>query len=398
MQPTRRRYLAVAGTGIGGAVAGCLSAGSNITYPEPEPEDGGSSDGSGNESDPSEPEPDPVENINTRLADETTRIYEELRWFETEYEDTIAQYRSRLREVVDSVSFLLETLDSEGLIEAQELEDVQTFADEVAIDVNGSLEPQFTNEYNFWGINRNHFPVAERFRKREDWDRVRTELEAVLRAYRGASTTEELKRRHSPNPIDNRLHGWFGGGGKMYEVRYVRDDDEHFDTTNSRLPGHGVYVVNDSERSVSFLQTPIGGEPRGVLTSMDTDFAPFVESNDRTYRLYVQLHNVGNSGDIDPRQGESTGVYAQKYEDLRAADAAFESVLSDKVAEDTVRWGSETWNRVLYTRDGDREYAYLIRAGSYLFAVGPSRTAWEEREDGWNELLNGTWVIPSTQQ
>jgi len=219
MQPTRRRYLAVAGTGIGGAVAGCLSAGSNITYPEPEPEDGGSSDGSGNESDPSEPEPDPVENINTRLADETTRIYEELRWFETEYEDTIAQYRSRLREVVDSVSFLLETLDSEGLIEAQELEDVQTFADEVAIDVNGSLEPQFTNEYNFWGINRNHFPVAERFRKREDWDRVRTELEAVLRAYRGASTTEELKRRHSPNPIDNRLHGCFGGGGKMYEVR-----------------------------------------------------------------------------------------------------------------------------------------------------------------------------------
>ena len=397
MQPTRRRYLAVAGVGIGGAVAGCLSSGSNIAYPEPEPEESGSQDGTGDESEPSEP--DPVENINTRLADETTRIYEELRWFETEYDETISAYRSRLREVVDSVSFLLETLESDGRIEAEELEDVQTFADDVAIDVAGSLEPQFTDQYNFWGINRNHFPVAERFRQREDWDRVRTELEMVLRAYRGASTTEELRRRHSPNPIDNRLYGWFGGGGnKMFEVRYIRDDGDHRATTNDQLPGNGVYVVNDSSRGIVFLRQPIGREPRSVLSSMDSDFDPFVEPTDRTYRLYVQVHNVGNSGDINPTQRESMGVYAQKYEDLRAADAAFESVMSDKVAEDTVTWGSETWTRVLYNRDGDREYAYFIRAGTFLFAVGPSQTAWEEREDGWNQLLNGTWVIPNTTQ
>jgi hypothetical protein len=393
MQPTRRRCLAVAGVGIGVGVAGCLSSGSNITYPEPQPDD---NSGGSSEDNPEEPEPDPVENINTRLADETTSIYEELRWFETQYDDAISQYQSRIREVVESLKFLLDTLEQEGRIEATELEDVKSFADEVAIDLNGMLEPQFTDQYNFWAVNRNRFPTVEKFRKREDWDRVKSELEAIRSAYRGASTSEELRSRHSPNPIDNRLYGRFGGdGSQMFEVRYVSDEDGHHQsTTNRQLPGYGVYVINDASREVNFLSSAIGRAPRNVLPSMDTTFAPFEASTDRSYRLYVQVHDVGTGGNIDPTENTRMGVYGQKYADLAAADAALESVMADKQLEDTVEWGSETWNRVIYTRDDERTYAYVIRAGSFLYAVGPSRTAWEEREDNWDALLTGTWVRP----
>jgi hypothetical protein len=391
MQPTRRRCLAIAGVGIGAGVAGCLSSGSNITYPEPDEEP---SDGS--EGEPTEPEPDPVENINTRLADDTANIYEELRWFETEYTEAISQYQSRIREVVDSLKFLLDTLETEGKIEAAELEDVKSFADEVAIDVNGMLEPHFTNQYNFWGVNRNRFPTVERFRQRADWDRVKSELEAIRSAYRGASTSEELRSRHSPNPIDNRLYSRFGGDeSKMFEVRYISDEDGHHQaTTNGKLPGYGVYVINDASRNVNFLQSPIGRAPRNVLPSMDSTFAPFQASTGRSYRLYVQVHNVGGSGGVDTSRTTSMGVYGQKYTDLNAADAAFESVMADKEIEGTVEWGSETWNQVIYSRDGNRIYAYFIRAGSFLYAIGPSRTAWEERDDNWNGLLTGTWLIP----
>jgi hypothetical protein len=109
----------------------------------------------------------------------------------------------------------------------------------------------------------------------------------------------------------------------------------------------------------------------------------------------VRVHAVGESGAINPGKTESMPVYGQKYTDLRAADAAFSSVVADKQIEDTVEWGQETWNRVLYDRNGDRFYSYFLRAGSFLFAVGPSRTPWEEREEGWNSLLNGTWVNPN---
>ena len=129
---------------------------------------------------------------------------------------------------------------------------------------------------------------------------------------------------------------------------------------------------------------------------MDDRFAPFEESTDRSYRLYVRIHSVGNSGNVNPGQTESFSVYGQKYESLRTAETAFESVMSDKQLEDTISWGSEAWNRVLYSRNSERLYAYFIRAGSFLYAVGPSKTPWEEREDDWNALLEGTWMNPQS--
>jgi len=129
---------------------------------------------------------------------------------------------------------------------------------------------------------------------------------------------------------------------------------------------------------------------------MDDDFSPFEYSPNRRYRLYVRIHDVGGSGDVNPRDTDSFAVYGQRYDDLVAADEAFEAVIDaeDMRIEDQEEWGSETWNQVLYRKEGRRMYAYLIRAGTYLFAVGPSRTAWEERDDDWNELLEETWMKP----
>ncbi len=387
MQPTRRRYLAITSVGIGTGVAGCLSSGSNITYPDPEPDE--PEDEQEDEAEDDEPD---VEAINERLADDTDELYEEIRWFETEYDGMIREHRSRVREVVDAVESLLETLEEDGQIDQDQLEDVESFAEEVAGEVNEIPEPQFEDHFNYQGVN-SQFSDADRFRRREDWERVESELREIRSTYRGASSSSSLSRRYASNPIDNRLYDWFGGGEKMYETRYISDERNHHpDEDADDVPGFGVYVINDSSRRIS--HKPIGQAPLRVLSSMDDDFAPFEEPADRRYRLYVRIHDVGDSGDVNPRETDSFAVYGQRYDDLVAADEAFESVTATKDIEDEEEWGDETWNQVLYSKDGQRMYAYLIRAGTYLFAVGPSRTAWEEREDDWNELLDETWMNP----
>lgn len=394
MPPTRRRYLLLAGAGVGVGGSGCLS-GSNITYPEQEV-DTDPGDNSGEPAEPDEPEEPPVENINPRLASETTDIYDELRWFETEHDETIDRYQSRIREVVDAIDSLLESLDADGQLGTDQLGDVRDFANEVVSGVNEIPEPYFNDHFNYPALNNSHFPEIERFTKLEDWERVRTELEKLRSSYRGASSSRALDQRYSPNPIDNRLFDWFGGESAetMFEVRYISDDPNHHpDIEDQDVAGYGVYILNDATRNIK-RYTPIGRAPLRVLSSMNEQFAPFEVSTDRSYRFYVQVHSVGGSGDVDPETTESMPIYGQKYEDLRAADAAFESVMGDKLIEGKEQWGEETWNQVLYTRNGRRIYGYFIRAGSYLFAIGPSRTPWGDREDDWDKLITGTWLKP----
>jgi len=247
--------------GIGVGVAGCLSSGSNITYPEQTGESDGSEEPDETES-PEESEEPSGTPINTRLADETTRVYDELRWFETEYDATMQQYRSRLRDVYTETESLLETIADEGRLDAQPLEDVETLAADVASTVTEIPEPQFTNHISFAAVNDDGFPEAKRFRDREDWDRVEDELEYVARIYGNASTIKATKERYSPNPIDNRLYGWLGGdeAGTMFEIRHLSDDPDQHDDADQRLPGHGVYVVSDSSREIEYLDRPMGGD------------------------------------------------------------------------------------------------------------------------------------------
>ncbi|ATW89311.1 hypothetical protein halTADL_2580 [Halohasta litchfieldiae] len=401
MQPTRRRCLAIAGVGIGAGVAGCLSSGSNITYPERTDGSDGQPDASGNgDESPGESEEPSGDPINSRIAEETASIYDELRWFETEYDRTMRTYRGRLRDVYTEVESLLETLTTDGRLDAQPLEDVEAFANDVASTVIEIPKPQFTGHINFSAVNDDRFPVAKQFRNRKDWDRVERELEYVARIYGEASTVKATEERYSPNPVDNRLHEWLAGDepGTMFEIRHRSDDPDQHDDADQRLPGHGVYVVNDSSREIEYLDRPMGGRRYELLSSIDNRFEPFAESTDRRYQLYVRFHDVGTSGRIDPTQTDPLAVYGQQYADLAAAEAAFETVVAseafDLEIESQVDWGDETWNQVLYTKDGQRFYAYFCRADSYLFAVDPSPTPWEERSDEWTELLSGTWLNP----
>lgn len=403
MNPTRRRCLAAAGASFGVGVAGCLSTGSNVTYPDAEPdgsdtgEPGGSGDTDGSDGLDEPAEPD-VEAINERLATETDEIYDELRWFETDYESTSRQYRGRLGKVVDEISDLLETLESTGQITAMAVETGRSVADEEAADVHELFEPQFEDHYNFAALNRQRFETIDRFRRREDWDRVERELQSLHNIYRTLSLRREVEQRYSPNPIENRLFEWFGNTDEsMYEVRYISDQSGHHPNTDSREPGFGVYVLGDASREIRHLSTPIGQRNRAARSTIDDAFGPFAESTGRSFRLYVRIHGIDTSDDIDPEATDSLPVFIQRYDDMVGADEAFESIMAEKDIEETVEWASETWNQVLYTRDGRRHYVYFMRANSYLFAVGPSRTPWEERDDDWDVLLDGTWVRPTEQ-
>lgn len=419
MQPTRRRYIASVAVSIGAGVAGCLSSRSNINYPEeagdPNGEPGDGSDDSGpgtdtngsenpdesGESDGSDDSNEPAgEPINSRLAEETTTIYDELRWFETEYDKTMREYRGQLRDVYTDVESLLETLADEGRLDAQPLEDAEALATDVASTVNDIPEPQFGGHISFSTINDDRFPEAKQFRDRSDWDRVERELESISRIYGEASTVEATNERYSPNPIDNRLYKWLAGDETetMFEIRHRSDDPDQHDDADQRLPGHGVYVVDDSSREIEYLDRPMGGKRYDLLSSMDSRFEPFAESTNRRYRLYVRIHDVGSSGSIDPTTTDPIPVYGQRYESLGAAEAAFETVVTNEAfdleIESEVEWGDETWNEVLYTMDDQRFYAYFSRTDASLFAVDPLRTPWEERDDERTELLDGTWLNP----
>ncbi|MFW6321855.1 MAG: hypothetical protein ACOC0Z_08375 [Halohasta sp.] len=398
MQPTRRRCLAITGVGIGVAVGGCLSSGSNINYPEPPDDEDDGSDADSNESNDSDDDEgeDEVEPINTRLADETDEIYEELRWFETEYEDMRIDYKGRLREVYNELKDLRETLAEDGRIEETQLESVQTLAEDVADTVNDIPGDRFTGHVDFEQVNENNFPEADKFRRREDWDRVDDELRDLERVYGRTSTDEEIRERYSPNPIDNRLYGWFAPEteNRMFEVRHISDDPADHEDDDQRLPGHGAYVVEDSEREIEYLDRPLGGPRWELLSSLNDDFDEFDEPTNRRYRLYVRLHDVDDDGEIDPTETDSVPVFAQRYEDVEAADAAVTAVMSDKVVEDTVEWGDEEWDRALFDDDGDRIYVHVLQAGAFLFAVNPSETAWEERDDDWDRPIDGTWINP----
>jgi len=405
MQPTRRRCLAAVGLSIGAGVAGCLSTGSNVNYPDADPPEVGNEttdpEESENEStEPDEQEPDAdesdVEAINERLADETDEIYDELRWFETEYESTSREYRSRLGDVVDALEELIAELDTTGELSAESVSDTRPLAHRKAADVHELFEPQFDDHYNFEALNRQRFDTIDRFRSRQDWERVDRELQSLRNIYRTLSLRREVESRYSPNPIENRLYEWLAGDreDRLFELRYVSDRSDHHPDTDSSEPGYGVYVIDDASRQIRHLETPIGQRNRTARSTIDEAFAPFTESTGRSYRLYVRIHDVEASGSINPEDTDSLAVYGQRYVDMAAADAAFESVMDEKDLEETVEWGDETWNRVLY---GRRHYAYFMRAGSFLFAVGPSQTPWEERDDDWNELLDGTWIKPTIQ-
>ncbi|MFW5977692.1 MAG: hypothetical protein ACOCP2_00460 [Halohasta sp.] len=408
MQPTRRRYLAVTGVGIGAGVAGCLSSGSNVTYPEVDAESESDSDSgpktneSTNESAEGSNDDESVESINSRLAEETAPIYDELRWFETEYADTMLDYKGELRDVYAELKSLLETLAADGRIEAEQLREVETLARDVAGSVNEIPEPQFTNHADFQQVNDDRFPVVERFRKREDWDRVERELDYIARIYGNASTDESIQERYSPNPVDNRLYEWVNTGDSdtMLEVRHISDDPEAHDDEDQRLPGHGVYVVDDSSREIEYLDRPLGGPRRELLSRVEDTFSPFSETAGRSYRLFARLHETSDSGGIDPTETDSINLFVQQYIDREAAAEAFDAIMADKTIEDTEQWGDETWNKVLYDDDSDRHYTHFLRADSLLFVVAPSETPWEERDEddeddnSWTDPLDGTWLNP----
>ncbi|MFO7832655.1 MAG: hypothetical protein R6V31_01020, partial [Halohasta sp.] len=349
-----------------------------------------------------------------RLAEETAPVYTELRWFETEYDDTMTEYKGRLREVYEALNSLRETLDEDGRISAGQLSDVEELAGEVAGSVNELPRPQFSNHIDFQQVNEDRFDDIRRFRRREDWDRVDDDLRRLARVYGNASTDARIRERYSPNPVDNRLYDWLtpGDGRRLFEFRHVSDDsDDH--EGGGRLPGHGLYVVDDSRREIDDLDRPLGGSRWELFSRLEGLFDPFSESAGRRYRLFGRLHDISELDEdetiddnetIDPQETDSVTLFVQEFVDTETAAAAHDAVMTDKATEDEDEWGEETWKQVLYDYDGDRYYAHFLRADAFLFAVNPTQTAWEERDeddddndddDSWTDPIDGTWLNPN---
>ena len=402
--PSRRQYLLLSGTSLTSALSGCMSAGNLVGGDSSEDESSGEQNSTANESttnetkeDPEDSEEDVEEESKSeepRLGSKTEKIFQELRWFETEYESIFDEYRSQLHRASESLKGLLESLDAEGEITMEEFESTSSLLDEVAESVSGMFKPHFTDEYNFAALNYNYVPEIRRYVEFNDWSPAREQIEELRNAYRATSASSHVLERYPRRPIDNRLHSWFGGGNKMYEVRYVGDDSSHRHS-DSEYPGFGRYVVNNANREVSY--EPIGGAPRRVYSTIQSEYSSFFAEKDRTFTIYLNVHNVGSDGNIDPSTTNSDSVLIQRYTDTEAAEYAFEYITDKNRVDGEEEIGKEVWTRIAYMDDEDkRMYAFAIQSGKYIFAIGPSSDIWEKRSGNWNNLLNGTFILSST--
>lgn len=397
MPPSRRQVLRISVLGTGITLSGCTS-GSNVVYPSTEAADEESDrtdsseidqrSESSAESDTETRNPQQSTAEHRRLADETDRIFEELRWFETRYSNAVSTYQQALKDATADVQYLRGEINPANSYEANldEIQQIEDSVSEILEGVTADFEPHYTDHAGIANATRSYFRRATLFTDRRDYVRVDEELRQLADYYHSRALPESIEDRYPSDPIANRLYDWVMVNQELrpllFSFQYTPD-------------GFGAYVANDGALNIV-------GEPVDVhaKSRIDELFAPFDAPELRRRTVYTEIQPIEALTPVDNglerSDTETIALKIQQFPDSDDAETAYSDILSDKWVEDEERWAPEPWHQVYYRRDGRTIYAYSIRAGRYIFSLAPSRTPWEERDD-WNRLLEGTWIHPLTE-
>jgi hypothetical protein len=399
MELTRRGLLGI-GASVG--VAGCLSTGdSNVRYPEtptdvalaeaeatPVASDATDGDGSPRETESAVP--------NERLAAELDRVYGEIEWFATDYDDAIEAYQRVLGKAAAAVG----RVRDQAAFDADSLGVVRRATDRAVAVTDRELGGHFGVDAQLREEVDAHLATIRRFADRGDLDRVDEELERLGDYLRGVRSDLFVRRVLSDRQVDATLY------------RYLHDgtvDPDADDDRDEARPGlfeihHSASYAGYAYAGPRYLdREPFGddvgddaNEGRELLARQRVAFAGVEEATGRTGYAYVVSHAVPDAADqptdLEPLEYPHTSLFVQRYADVAAATTAVETLFETAVGrEGDYSFGRDRWHRVYYDADGDVIYAFLIQAGPFVVVAAPSEVAWEERVD-WTAALDRLWL------
>ena len=404
MELTRRALLGTA-TALG--LTGCLGAGdSNVAYPETgtparTPTDAALADAA--------PDPAAVDEEeavqqteptvpNRRLATEIARVYGEIEWFATDYDDAIHAYQRTLGNTMATVERVRDAAE----FDANSLGLVRRATDRAVATAEAELGGHFGIPAQMREEIDRHVATIRRFADRGDLDRVDEELERLHDYLGGIRSDLFVRRVLSDRQIDATLYRHLHDGTPD-------DDDDDNDDDDEAAPGlfevhHSTGYSGYAYAGPRYIQRdPFDDAPnddentgRELLARQRLQFEAPSEATGRTGFAYVVSYAVPDAdaqpSNLDPLDYPYTSLFVQRYDGVDAATEAVETLLETAVSQEGwYSFGRDRWRRVYYRGDGDVTYAYLIQAGPFVLVAAPSEVAWEERVD-WTAPLDRLWL------
>jgi hypothetical protein len=404
MELTRRALLGTA-TALG--LTGCLGSGdSNVAYPETgtptrTPTDAALADAA--------PDPAAVDDEeavqqtepsvpNRRLATEVGRVYGEIEWFATDYDDAIHTYQRTLGNAMATVERVRDAAE----FDANSLGLVRRATDRAVATAEAELGGHFGIPGQMREEIDRHVATTRRFADRGDLDRVDEELERLHDYLGGIRSDLFVRRVLSDRQIDATLYRNLHDGT-------VDDNDDDDDDEDEADPGlfeihHSTGYSGYAYAGPRYIQrdpfddAPGDDENTGqeLLARQRLQFEAPSEATGRTGFAYVVSYAVPDEDDqpsnLAPLDYPYTSLFVQHYDGVAAATDAVEALLETSVSQEGwYSFGRDRWRRVYYRADGDVTYAYLIQAGPFVLVAAPSEVAWEERVD-WTAPLDRLWL------
>mgnify|MGYP006914288045 FL=1 len=401
MELTRRALL---GTAAALGLTGCLGADdSNVAYPEPGTPAPTPTDAAFADAAPASAAVDETEPVrrteptvpNRRLASEVARVYGEIEWFATSYDDAIHTYQRTLGNAMATVERVRDAAD----FDANSLGLVRSATDRAVATAEAELGGHFGIPGQMREEVDRHVATTRRFADRGDLDRVDEELERLHDYLGGIRSDLFVRRVLSDRQIDATLYRSLHDGT-------VDDDDDDDDEADPGLfevhhsTGYSGYAYAGPryiERD-PFDDAPGDDENAGreLLARQRLRFEAPSETAGRTGFAYVVSYAVPDEDDqpstLAPLDYPYTSLFVQHYDGVDAAADAVETLLGTAVSQEgSYSFGRDRWRRVYYRADGDVTYAYLIQAGPFVLVAAPSEVAWEERVD-WTGPLDRLWL------
>jgi hypothetical protein len=296
-------------------------------------------------------------------------VFDEIEWFGRTYRPTVERYLSRASRALG----LLESLDERSSVSARDLDRLRSLLTGVETVLYDQIAPHFGTEPSVRSYNADRLSELRTLRGRSDWDAVQRVLAGMVDRYETLATESWVAETFPTDPI----------GGRLASVLTGDDRTEAAAVLVYYAPTDYLGRV---QRDTGTFTGDLAGE-RDDLAGYDRTFDPAAVSAYRTARAYLTYTHLGRGGRAQP-------VFVQQYEDERRTESAVERMLSQSgavTADGTQTLGGQEWRRVFYQANGGVTYAFVLRTGRYVLTVAPSRTPWDEREEGWTAPLSLGW-------
>lgn len=418
---TRRRLLALGGTGLAGTLGGC-SGGPNSNTPVPADDDDEEATARPTEttatttSGPELRHPD--------FAAVTGRIADGIAWHATRWEDVMAGVRTRAHRVTGKVDGML----SADAITEHDIEELQRRTTVVADYLREHVVPHYGIEGPVLNGNNVYVQQVKIASQRGDADRRRQYLTRLASLYGNYTRSAFLESTFQNGPIHAKLYddlvadgsdavfGVFHPPSGFVEV--ATPDRKPKDSTTDgvsqhvhEFPSGHVVVAHVHDHASTHDLGGHDNEPpsRRLYAYRNGQFDILRDANldrRRFSDFEPELADIFDSVSVPDRREDvvyatvtgMTGDFAdlplqiQRFDSAATAAEAVDFLLSaDVFHEGTRDVAGRAWRRVYYTQQGTNLYAFLLRTGKYVTTLFPEPVAWDQRVD-WPGPFERTWI------